>query len=119
MLDNLYTYTFKRCITQSVKIIKPQPQNHLSMKAVPCEDDFKCGFAVITAFCTQQTEDAVPMLVLCWAIVIDGGPTINQHYFNVCWVRTILGQVINYSIPDKSFRSSNQYLIRFHQFLIK
>ena len=31
----------------------------------------------------QQTPDIEQMLVQCWADVVDGGPTLNQHWFNV------------------------------------
>ena len=31
----------------------------------------------------QQTRDVEPMLVWCWAIVSDAGPTSTQHWFNV------------------------------------
>ena len=30
---------------------------------------------------TQQTRDSEPMLVQCWADVVDGGPTLSQHWF--------------------------------------
>ena len=32
---------------------------------------------------TQQTREVVPMLVLCWASLVDGRPTLKQHWFNV------------------------------------
>ena len=32
---------------------------------------------------SQQTRDVDPMLVWCWSGVEDGGPTLNQHCFNV------------------------------------
>ena len=44
----------------------------------------------------QQTRDIEPMLGQCWTDVVDGGPTLIQHCFNipsnigsmsrVCWV---------------------------------
>ena len=32
---------------------------------------------------SQQTQDIHPMLVRCWASVVDGGPALNQHWVNV------------------------------------
>ena len=32
---------------------------------------------------SQLIRDVETMLVYCWASVVDGGPTINQHCFNV------------------------------------
>ena len=32
---------------------------------------------------SQQTRDNEPMLGQCWADVVDGGPTLTQHWFNV------------------------------------
>ena len=32
---------------------------------------------------TQQTRDIEPMLVQCWASVVDDGPALNQHWVNV------------------------------------
>ena len=32
---------------------------------------------------SQQTQDVESMLVLRWSGVVDGGPTSNQHWFNV------------------------------------
>ena len=32
---------------------------------------------------TQQTRDIAPMLIQCWAGVVDGGPILNQHWCNV------------------------------------
>ena len=45
-----------------------------------------------------------PMLVSCWSTVCDAGPTLNQHWFNVCWdtlprkasINTLLYPAINY-----------------------
>ena len=31
-----------------------------------------------------------PMLVQCWADVVDGGPTLNQHCFNVSFLMEAL-----------------------------
>ena len=31
----------------------------------------------------HQTRDVEPVLVWCWASVVDGGPIINQHWLNV------------------------------------
>ena len=30
----------------------------------------------------QQTRDIEPLLVQCWASVVDGGPTLNQQWLN-------------------------------------
>ena len=32
---------------------------------------------------TQQTRDIEPLLIQCWASVVDGGPTLNQQWLNV------------------------------------
>ena len=37
---------------------------------------------------TKQTEDSEPMLVSCWASVVDGGPTLNQHRVTVSVYQT-------------------------------
>ena len=34
----------------------------------------------------QQTRDMEPILVQYWADVVDGGPTLNQHWFSVSCV---------------------------------
>ena len=31
----------------------------------------------------QQTRDIEPLLVQCWASVVDGGPTLNQQWLNL------------------------------------
>ena len=31
---------------------------------------------------TQQTRGFHPMLFQCWASVVDGGPTLKQHWVN-------------------------------------
>ena len=37
----------------------------------------------------QQTQDVESMLINHWSSVVDGGPTVNQHYIDstscVCW----------------------------------
>ena len=40
---------------------------------------FTCG--TLLDGCKYQTPDIDPMLVYCWAIVYDGGPTLKQHWF--------------------------------------
>ena len=32
---------------------------------------------------SQQTRDIDPMLCQCWASVVDGGPTLAQHWVDV------------------------------------
>ena len=32
---------------------------------------------------SQLTRDIEPILAQCWVDVVDGGPTLNQHWFNV------------------------------------
>ena len=51
--------------------------------------DYSRGWCIIPAntICTpvvhsQQTRDAEPLLVWCWADVTDGAPTSSQHWFN-------------------------------------
>ena len=34
----------------------------------------------------QQTRDVDPMLVHCWVDVVDGGPTVNQHWVSVSYL---------------------------------
>ena len=36
-----------------------------------------------TSLLTQQTRYIVPLLVQCWASILDGGPRLNQHWDNV------------------------------------
>ena len=36
---------------------------------------------------TQQTQDLEPTLIYCWSSVVDGGPTLQQHWFNVSCFR--------------------------------
>ena len=31
----------------------------------------------------QEADDVYPMLVQCWSSVVDGGPTLNQHWSNI------------------------------------
>ena len=38
----------------------------------------------------QQTRYIAPLLVQCWASVVDGGPTLNQHWDNVSCLLTLL-----------------------------
>ena len=48
-----------------------------------------CGYEMLAYVClcavgtSQQTRGADTMLVRCWADVVDGGPTLNQHCVNV------------------------------------
>ena len=32
---------------------------------------------------SQLTRDIEPLLIQCWADVVAGGPTLNQHWFNI------------------------------------
>ena len=53
---------------------------------------------------TQQTRDIEAMLGQCWADVVDGGPTLNQHWFNVsCLLGTCSHRRCN-SDSDKFIR---------------
>ena len=36
----------------------------------------------LSHYCSQQTHRIDPMLVQCWASVVDGGPTLKQHWVN-------------------------------------
>ena len=45
----------------------------------------------IKAHCPRKTRS--PMLILCWASVIDGGPTSNQHWVNALCFMDIIIQV--------------------------
>ena len=38
---------------------------------------------VVSGLATQQTRYSNPLLVQCWASVVDGGPTLDQHWFDV------------------------------------
>ena len=40
---------------------------------------------------TQQTRDIEPMLGQCWTDVVDGGPALTQHWFNVSCLLGISG----------------------------
>ena len=41
---------------------------------------------------SQQTQDIEPMLDQCWADVVDDGPALNQHCFNVsCLLGSLAG----------------------------
>ena len=31
-----------------------------------------------------NTFEIIPMLIYCWASVVDGGPTLNQHWLGQC-----------------------------------
>ena len=39
-----------------------------------------CDIIVVSS---EQTRDIEPMLGQCWIDVLDGGPTLTQHWFNV------------------------------------
>ena len=47
----------------------------------------------------QQTQDVESMLVYRWSTVVDGEPTVKQHWFNVLSARTvlILGNISSFS----------------------
>ena len=51
---------------------------------------------------SQQTRDVLPMLVYCWASVVDDGPTLNQHWLNVSCLLGIA------RIPPKNVKSFPQ-----------
>ena len=38
-----------------------------------------------TLFVTQQTRDIGPVLIQCWANVVDVGPALNQHRVSASW----------------------------------
>ena len=38
----------------------------------------------------KKTLCVDPMLVQCWADVVDGGPTLNQHWVNASCLRTCI-----------------------------
>ena len=40
-------------------------------------------FLDIVSLATQQTRYINPLLVQCWTSVVDGGPTMDQHWFDV------------------------------------
>ena len=46
------------------------------------------GLHCLTA--AQQTGGVEPVLVLCWASVADGGPELDQHWFNVLCLLGVL-----------------------------
>ena len=50
------------------------------------------GLHCLTA--AQQTRGVEPVLVLCWASVADGGPELDQHWFNVlCLLGVLTGHI--------------------------
>ena len=49
----------------------------------PCKCKRYKGGSLGISPITQQTRDIDPMLVQCWASVVDDGPTLNQHWVNV------------------------------------
>ena len=52
-----------------------------SSEAIVC--DIRCQCVYILYIClSQQTRDVLPMLAQCWASVVDGGPTLSQHWVN-------------------------------------
>ena len=38
----------------------------------------------------QQTRDIAPLLVQCWSIVYDAGPTLNRQWVNVSCVQALI-----------------------------
>ena len=49
-----------------------------------------CGHGDCQDSYPQQTRDIDKMLDQCWASVVDGGPTLVQHLFNVACLLDIL-----------------------------
>ena len=55
---------------------------------------------------SQQTRDIRPLLLQCWANVVDGGPTLNQHWLDDTFYRpTCKSRMINlqFSLGVNSF----------------
>ena len=46
---------------------------------------FKGKVSTLDIKLIQQTRGIEPMLFQCWSTVYDGGPTLKQHWLNVCW----------------------------------
>ena len=55
--------------------------------SLPEQETVACAYAS-----AQETHDVEPILVSCWPTVSDGGPTLNQDWFNtVCLLGEITG----------------------------
>ena len=89
-----------RLATASVDHIISPPGHQYVIKA--CRSSSKASpfyyFLIFIWFCvlaicfrTQQTRDTAHVLVQCWPIVCDAGPTLNQHLGNVPCLLGILG----------------------------
>ena len=55
----------------------------------------------------QQMQDFDPMLLYCWAIVCNSGPTIQEHWVNVS---RLLGMLVIYLCLSK-FRNQQFYSV--------
>ena len=56
----------------------------------------------------QQARDADPMSFYCWATVIDGGSTLNQHLGNVL-CRQVYKTVTQLNYPIVHYRKSDAF----------
>ena len=59
------------------------------MDVVSHADGRAAGKALTIHHHSQRARDVDPMLVYCWATVVDGGPTISQHWVNVSHLLTV------------------------------
>ena len=60
---------------------------------------------------SHQRQDVSPMLIWCWANVVDDGPTSNQHWVNVFLFAGITVQAFHQRFPANSWRPPNVYLM--------
>ena len=44
---------------------------------------YKVSITMVTLERSRKTRDIEPLLVQCWASVVDGEPTLNQQWLNV------------------------------------
>ena len=73
--------------------------------AGPALDENPC----FLVYASQQTRYIEPMLGQCWSDVVDGGPILAQHWFNVT---CLLGHWRKTTVADHSDvrRSQVRYL---------
>ena len=49
-----------------------------------------------------RVQDVESMLVLCWSNVVDGGPTVNQHWYNILCLLDIIFLDIRHNLHLKT-----------------
>ena len=90
--DNCGEFLLCPCILGMQAAEKEFTLESTSLPCMPCQGKQRWPFTVVItsyrclpsiAVVSQQTGDIEPLFDQCWASVVDGGPTLNQQWFNV------------------------------------